>query len=93
MTERMINNRVSKLEELELQKKELEKQITAIKDELQEYMSDKDEDKIETEKFIVRWTNVLSKRFDSTSFKNDMPYLFDKYTVEKNNRRFSYTHK
>ena len=39
--------------------------------------------------YIVRWTSVLSNRFDSTSFKKVMPEVYKAYTKQVASRRFS----
>ena len=39
--------------------------------------------------YIVRWTSVLSNRFDSTAFKKVMPELYKAYTKQTASRRFS----
>jgi predicted phage-related endonuclease len=39
--------------------------------------------------FIVRWTSVLSNRFDSTAFKKVMPDVYKAYTKQVSSRRFT----
>ena len=39
--------------------------------------------------YIVRWTSVLSNRFDSTSFKKVLPELYQAYTKQVSSRRFT----
>ena len=39
--------------------------------------------------YIVRWTSVLSNRFDSTAFKKVLPDLYKAYTKQVSSRRFS----
>ena len=39
--------------------------------------------------YIVRWTSVLSNRFDSTSFKKVMPEVYKAYTKQVSSRRFT----
>ena len=39
--------------------------------------------------YIVRWTSVLSNRFDSTSFKKVLPELYKAYTKQVSSRRFT----
>ena len=39
--------------------------------------------------YIVRWTSVLSNRFDSTSFKKVMPEVYKAYTKQVSRRRFT----
>jgi len=39
--------------------------------------------------YIVRYTSVLSNRFDSTAFKKVMPELYKAYTKQTASRRFT----
>jgi predicted phage-related endonuclease len=39
--------------------------------------------------YIVRYTFVLSNRFDSTSFKKVLPDLYKAYTKQVSSRRFT----
>ena len=39
--------------------------------------------------YIVRYTSVLSNRFDSTSFKRVCPDLYKAYTKQVASRRFT----
>lgn len=91
MTERQIENRIKKIEELEAQKKAIEEQISSLKAEVQEQMQDTEA--LETSHYIVRWTKVTSERFDSKSFKNNHAELFSEYVKSVESRRFSYTTK
>ena len=40
-------------------------------------------------KYIVRWTSVLSNRFDTTAFKKAHGELYKEYTKQSASRRFS----
>ena len=91
MTNRMVNNRIQKLFELESQKREIESKIEEIKKELQSDMDDKGVVNIDTGKFIVRLTPVTQSRMDTKKFKNDYLELFNLYSTESSYRRFSYS--
>lgn len=39
--------------------------------------------------YIVRYTSVLSQRFDSTAFKKVMPEVYRAYTKQVSSRRFT----
>ena len=71
MTDRMIENRVKKIQDLEKQKAEIESEIEKIKAELKEDMESKEVDVIHTEKGVtIRWQEIVSDRFDSKNFTN-----------------------
>lgn len=87
-TNRQIDNRMKKLAELEAQKKELEEQIKALQEDIKQDMGDLEE--IDTGKWIVRFTKVISNRFDSAAFKKDHAGLYATYQRPTESRRFSY---
>lgn len=89
MTERQIENRIKKIEELEAQKKAIEEQISSLKAEVQEQMQE--QETLETAHYTIRWTKVTSERFDSKSFKSKHAELFSEYVKSVESRRFSYT--
>lgn len=39
--------------------------------------------------YIIRYTSVLSNRFDSTAFKKVMPEIYKAYTKQVSSRRFT----
>ena len=39
--------------------------------------------------YIVRYTSILSNRFDSTAFKKVMPEIYKAYTKQVSSRRFT----
>ena len=39
--------------------------------------------------YIVRYTSVLTNRFDSTAFKKVMPEIYKAYTKQVSSRRFT----
>lgn len=85
---RQINNRIQKLQELEARKRELEDQIAAVKEDLQTDMGDVET--IETDLFKIHYTKVFGSRFDSRRFKKEQADLFSMYQIQTETRRFSY---
>lgn len=89
MTERMLENRIRKLKELEEQKKQLEKQIEAVKDEIKADMDRKGLEEQRTGEHIIRFATVVINRFDSKAFKNGHESLYKKYIKATECRRFT----
>ena len=87
-TNRQIDNRMRKLQELEAAKKELENQISAIKEDIQTDMADMEIR--ETDHFIIRWSTVVTNRFDSKRFKEKHPEMYKDYLKPSQSRRFTY---
>ena len=89
MTERMLQNRVKKLKALEAQQKELESQIEALKGEIKADMEEKGLEQQKAGDFLIRWTTVLSSRFDSKAFQREHESLYDQYLKHTPSRQFS----
>ncbi len=88
MTERMIENCINKLRELEAQQKELETAAEAIRAELKADLEEKGVDELKTKNFIVRWKEVISSRLDTTALKKALPDLDQQFTKTSTSRRF-----
>lgn len=88
MTNKKLNNRLQKLLELEAQKKELDRKISAIKSEIKTDMGDEIE--VKTDKFIVKNTPYNSNHFDSNSFRVNHERLYQKFVTVTQTTRFSY---
>lgn len=61
----------------------------AIRDSIKAEMMERDTEEMTAGKYIVRWTSVLSNRFDTTAFKKAHGELYKEYTKQSASRRFS----
>lgn len=84
-----IVSKIEELEELEKLIEEAKAEAETLRDEIKEEMYKRGTEELEAGKYIVRWTNVLSNRFDSTSFKKVMPEVYKAYTKQVSSKRFS----
>lgn len=84
-------SKVEQLKELEALIREAEKEVEALKDEIKAEMAKKDTEEMGVGRYVVRWTNVVSDRFDSTAFKKAMPQVYGMYLKRSESRRFSIT--
>lgn len=89
MTDKMIDNRVKKLQALEAKQAALEEQASAIRAELKSEMEARRVDEVKTAHGIVRWKQILSQRFDSSAFKGQYPRLYEAYLIPAFSRRFT----
>lgn len=89
MTERQIENRVKKLQEIEAQRKALEEQAEAIKTELREDLESKGVDELKTKNFLIRWKEVISNRLDGKALKAAFPDVYSQFTKQTSCRRFT----
>lgn len=89
MGERTLENRIKKLKALEEQKKELETQIEGLQEEIKKDMESKGTEEMKVGIFIIRFTSVLSNRFDTKGFKEKYSELYKEYTKQVASRRFT----
>ena len=61
----------------------------ALRDSIKQEMMERGTEELECGQYIVRWTSVLTQRFDSTSFKKAMPDVYKAFTKQTASRRFS----
>ena len=89
----MANNelaaKVRELKELKTMADELAAEITAIEDEIKAEMTARDTDEMIVDVFKVRWTKVISNRFDSTAFKKANAEMYNLFVKQTETRRFS----
>ena len=81
--------KVEQLKELENLLEEVKVEAEAIRDEIKQEMMARDTEELEAGQYIVRWTSILSNRFDTTEFKKVMPDVYKAYTKQISSRRFS----
>lgn len=89
MTDKMLDNRVKKIQTLEAQIKELEKEADAIRAEIKADMEAKGEDEHNTGNFVLRWKEIISRKLDSKALKAALPDVFDAFSKESVSRRFT----
>lgn len=89
MTNRMMDNRIKKLQAIEAQQKELEAQAEAIRAELKAELETNGEDEHNTGSFIIRWKEIISNRLDGKALKAAMPELYSQYCRQTASRRFT----
>jgi len=89
MTNAEIIAKIKELKELEELIKEAETMADALKDEIKNEMIQQGKEEMECGRYIVRWTSVLSNRFDSTAFKKVMPDVYKAYVKQTASKRFT----
>lgn len=81
--------KVEELQEMEALIAEAQAEAEAIKDLLKETMNEQNTEELEAGTHIIRYTTVLSNRFDSTAFKKVMPEVYKAYTKQTTSKRFT----
>ena len=80
---------IEALHEWEALMEEAKSEAEAIRDQIKAEMLAQDTEELEAGAYIIRWTSVLSNRFDTTSFKREHNDLYKQYTKQTASRRFS----
>ena len=81
--------KIELLNEYEAMLEELRTETEAIRDEIKTEMTEQNTEEMTVGKYIIRWTSILSNRFDSTAFKKVMPEVYKAYTKQISSRRFT----
>ena len=84
-----LESKIAKMQEWEALAEEAKAEAEALRDEIKAELTNRNTEEVTTEKYIIRWTSVLSQRFDSTAFKRAMPDVYKAFTKQVSSRRFS----
>ena len=89
MSQNEMVKKIEALNEWEAIIADAQAEAEAIRDSIKQEMLERDTEELECGQNIVRWTSVLTQRFDSTSFKKAMPDVYKAFTKQTASRRFS----
>ena len=84
-----MNRLIQQLNEWETLADEARQEAEAVRDLIKAELLAHNTEEMETGKHIVRWTSVLSNRFDTTAFKREHAELYKLYTKQTASKRFS----
>lgn len=89
MSANEMTAKVRELKELKAMAEDLAQEITAIEDAIKAELTARNAEEMTVDVYKIRWTKVISSRFDTTSFKKAMPELYGQFTKTSESRRFS----
>lgn len=89
--EKEFTAKIRQIKELENQKKQIEKNIDEIKNEIKIFMDKNKTSELNVDIFTVHWSETTSKKFDSKAFKKNNEELYAEYLKEITTKRFSIT--
>ena len=89
MSRNEIVAKIEALNEWENLIEEAKAEAEAIRDSIKAEMLERDTEELEAGAYIIRWTSVLSNRFDTTGFKKAYGELYKAFTKQTASRRFS----
>jgi len=84
-----LETKITTMQEWEALAEEARAEAEVLRDEIKVELTQRNAEEVTTGKYIVRWTSVLSQRFDSTAFKRAMPDVYKAFTKQVSSRRFS----
>ncbi len=89
MSKNEIVSKIEALMEWEAVMEEARAEADAIRDSIKAEMLDRDTEELTAGAYIVRWTSVLTQRFDTTAFKKAHGDLYKTFTKQTASRRFT----
>lgn len=89
MSTNEIIRKIELLNEYEEMMEELKNEMETVRDSIKAVMLENDVEELIAGQYIVRWTSILSNRFDATAFKKVMPDVYKAYTKQTSSRRFT----
>ena len=81
--------KIELLNRYEAMMEEIKAEADRIRNTIKAEMEAREVEELIAGQYIVRYTSVLSNRFDSTAFKKVMPELYKAYTKQTASRRFT----
>lgn len=89
MSRNELITKIEALNEWEAVIEEAKAEAEAIRDSIKGEMLELDTEEMQAGQYIVRWTSILSNRFDTTAFKKAHSELYKAYTKQTASRRFT----
>ena len=89
MSQNEIASKIEALKEWEAILEEAQAEAEALRDKIKAQMLEEDTEELSVGAYIIRWTSVLSNRFDSTAFKKEYAELYKSFTKQVASKRFS----
>ena len=84
-----INEVIKEIKEYQDMQKALNDEIDKLKAEAIQYLNDNEIDEYMSEAGKVTYREVISNRFDSTSFKKDFADIYAEYSKKTSSMRFT----
>ena len=89
MSANEITTKIESLRELEELIEEAKAEAETLRDEIKAEMLNRNIEEMTVGQYIIRWTSILSNRFDTTGFKKAYGELYKQYTKQTASRRFT----
>ncbi len=91
MANNELLNKIEALNEWEELLEQAKAEAEAIKDEIKRELEMRDTEELVCGQYIIRYANILTQRFDTTSFKKALPDVYKAFIKQSASRRFTIT--
>ena len=81
--------KIEALNEWEAVIEEAKAEADALRDSIKQEMMERDTEELTVGRYIIRWTSVISNRFDTAAFKRTYVDLYKAFTRQSASRRFT----
>lgn len=89
MSKNELIAKIEQLKEWEAILEEAQNEVETLRDSIKQQMLEEETEELMVGTYIVRWTSVLSNRFDSTAFKKEHAELYKSFTKQVASKRFT----
>ena len=89
MTNAELIQKIEALSEWEAILEEAKAEAESLRDAIKAVMLEQNTEELEAGQYIIRWTSVLTNRFDTTAFKKEHNDLYKEFTKQTSSKRFS----
>lgn len=89
MSTNQINSKIEAILELERIAQKAKEEAETLRNEIKQEMMNRNTEELTVGQYIIRWTSVLSQRFDATAFKKVMPDIYKAYLKQVPSRRLT----
>ena len=89
MSKNELVSKIEALNEWEALMEEARAEAEALRDSIKSELLERDTEELVAGPYIIRWTSVLTNRFDTTGFKKAYGDLYKAFTKQSASRRFS----
>lgn len=89
MSKSELISKIESLNEWETLMEEARAEVESLRDSLKAELTERGVEELEAGQYIIRYTSVLSNRFDTTAFKKIYGDLYKAFTKQTASKRFS----
>lgn len=89
MSKNELIAKIDQLKEWEAILEEAQNEVETLRDSIKQQMLEEETEELMVGTYIVRWTSILSNRFDSTAFKKEHAELYKSFTKQVASKRFT----